>query len=277
MVKPSASYANGQDERRGKLKAHPDRACRRAGKPTKKRAFPLAVQRLFRWLGKAVLHYGMIAHGDRILVGVSGVDSLCLLWLMRERLSWIPIEYELHAAHIDLGFDPRVRLAIEQYLQDESYAYTVVKTDIGLRAHSKENLKNPCFYCSWQRRKVLFKLCKEHGFNKIALGHHLEDINATLFINIIYGGSVSTMTPCQQFFDGRVTIIRPLCMVYKEQIEHLISFAAIPAVDNPCPSAKTSQRKEVGDMLNHFYKKDRRIRYTIFNALSNVRDEYLPK
>ena len=126
-------------------------------------------------------------------------------------------------------------------------------------------------------RKKLFQICRDSGFNKIALGHHLEDINTTLFVNIIFGGSVSTMVPCQKFFGGEVTIIRPLALVYKEQLQGLADYLHLPSVDNPCPSAKISQRKEVEEFLQHFYRKDPRIRYTVFNALSNVHPEYLPE
>lgn len=244
---------------------------------TRRKNFPAPVQRIFRWMGKAVMRYDLLHDGDRIVVGVSGVDSLGMLWLLRERLAWIPITYTLKAVYIDLGFDDLQRELIEQHLKDEAYDYSIIRTRIGLTAHSPENRKNPCFYCAWERRKKLFQLCRELGFNKIALGHHLEDINATLFINIIFGGSVSTMVPCQKFFGGEVAIIRPLALVHKEQLQSLAEFLHLPPVENPCPSAKTSQRKEVGDFLQHFYRKDQRTRYTIFNAASNIHSEYLPE
>lgn len=277
MKKPSVNCAEWPEGKTERPKKHSPAPGRGSGRPGKKRKYPYSVQNVFRWLGKALTRYAMIEDGDRIIVGVSGIDSLSLLWLLRERLSWIPVTYKLKAVFIDLGFDEATGQAMEQYLQDEAYEYAILKTDIGLTAHGEENRENPCFYCAWQRRKLLFQVCADEDFNKIAFGHHLEDINATFFLNVIYSGSVSTMTACQSFFDGQVTIIRPLAMLYKKQIEQLASFAGIPAINNPCPSAKTSQRKEVAEMLNHFYKKDPRIRYNIFNALSNVRAEYLPK
>lgn len=271
---------NCVDERNNQVQRGNDPAVVSAGKQkviTKKRDFPRPVQRIFHWVGKAAARYRMFKDGDRIMVGVSGVDSLSLLWILRERLAWIPISYTLKAVYIDLGFGAAQQQAIEQYLSNESYDYAVITTDIGLRAHSEENRENPCFYCAWQRRKKLFQLCRENNYNKIALGHHLEDINATLFMNIIFNGSVSTMVPCQKFFDGEVTIIRPLALVYKEQLQHFGAFLNIPPVENPCPSAKNSQRKEVDDFLQHFYRRDRRIRYSIFNALSNIHRDYLPE
>jgi tRNA 2-thiocytidine biosynthesis protein TtcA len=241
-----------------------------------KRDFPLPVQKAFRWVGKAIEQYRMIEAGDRIVVGVSGIDSLCLLWILRERLKWIPVTYEVKAVYIDLGFEGAMSQAIEEYLRREAYDFEIVRTDIGLTAHSPVNRENPCFLCSRERRKKLFMYARDRGYNKIALGHHLEDINATLFINIIYGGSISTMMPCQELFHGRLTIIRPLAMLYKEQIQRLAKCLSIPSVENPCPSSNRSERREVGDFLNRFYKKDPRIRYNIFRAMRNIHKEYLP-
>ncbi|HNU72023.1 MAG TPA: ATP-binding protein [Thermodesulfobacteriota bacterium] len=274
MVKRSETCANERNSQNAGL---PVRRSGMSTAVTKKKNFSAPVQRIFRWIGKTVMRYDLLHDGDRIVVGVSGVDSLSMLWLLRERLAWIPITYTLKAVYIDLGFDDVQGELIEQYLKDESYDYSIVKTNIGLTAHSEENRKNPCFYCAWQRRKKLFQICRDSGFNKIALGHHLEDINTTLFVNIIFGGSVSTMVPCQKFFGGEVTIIRPLALVYKEQLQGLADYLHLPSVDNPCPSAKISQRKEVEEFLQHFYRKDPRIRYTVFNALSNVHPEYLPE
>jgi tRNA 2-thiocytidine biosynthesis protein TtcA len=242
-----------------------------------KRDFPPLVQQAFRWVGKAIERYRMIEAGDRIAVGVSGMDSLCLLWILRERLKWIPVTYEVKAVYVDLGFEAIMNQTIETYLEEESHGFEILKTTIGPLAHSPVNRENPCFLCSRERRKVLFTYARESGYNKIALGHHLEDINATLFMNIIYGGSFSTMMPCQELFRGRLTIIRPLAMLYKEQIRRLAEWLSLPALKNPCPSSKRSERREVGDFLSHFYKKDPRIRYNIFRAMRNIRHNYLPQ
>ena len=219
----------------------------------------------------------MIGDGDRIAVGVSGMDSLCLLWILRERLNWIPIKYEIKPVYIDLGFDKKMGLAIEKYLQKECYDYEIIQTDIGVQAHGPVNRENPCFFCSWKRKKKFFSFARDIHCNKIALGHHLEDINATLFINILYGGSMNTMLPHQNFFNGRLSIIRPLALVYKEQIKQLADFLGIPPIVNPCPSSKKSQRKEVNNLLDYFYRKDQRIRYNIFWSLKNIHRDYLPR
>jgi len=242
-----------------------------------KKRDPKPIQRVFHLVGKAIDQFQMMKNGDRIVVGVSGVDSITLLWILRERLEWIPVEYTLKAVYIDLGFDKTTAKIIEDYLKKESYDYEIINTDIGMRAHEPRAQYNPCFLCSRERRKRLFLLARDGNYQKLALGHHLDDINATLFMNIFYGSSISTMLPRQDLFGGALSIIRPLALVYKEQIQKLAESLSIPSIVNPCPSSQISQRKKINKFLNHFYRKDRRIRYNIFHAMRNINKDYLPR
>lgn len=242
----------------------------------KKNRYPKIIRQVFRGVGKAIDQFDLIEDGDRILVGVSGIDSLALLWLLRERLSWIPVTYTLKAVYINPGFDEATEEIIGAFLKKESFDFEILKTDIGIKAHDPSARENPCFLCSHERKKRLFLLAREGNFQKIALGHHVDDINATLFINIIYGGSISTMLPKQPLFGGRVTIIRPLALAYKEQIKSLAESLNIPLIVNPCPSSQNSQRKHINEFLGSCYRKDQRIRYNIFHAMSNIHRDYLP-
>jgi tRNA 2-thiocytidine biosynthesis protein TtcA len=244
---------------------------------TTKRTFPPQVQRVFRWLGKAIDQFQMIEDGDRIVVGVSGADSLCLLWALRERLQWIPVSYELKALYIDMGFEGEIGEHLEAYLRKEGFDYEIIRTDIGIAAHQPGNAQNPCFICSRARRQRLFTFARDHQCSTIALGHHLEDINTTLFINILYGGSISTMQPRQDFFGGKLSVIRPFALVSKEQIERVAGSLGLPSLVNPCPSSQTSERKQINDLLAQFYRKDRRIRYNIFHAMRHIHRDYLPR
>ena len=241
-----------------------------------KKHYPNFIQKVFHGVGKAIDQFQMMEDGDRILVGVSGVDSITLLWLLRERLTWIPVKYTLKAIYIDPGFDETTEKIIGDYLRKESFDYEIIKTDIGMKAHEPHAHENPCFLCSQERKKRLFLLARESNYKKIALGHHLDDINATLFINILYGSSISTMLPRQDLFGGRLTIIRPLALVGKEQIQKLAEFLNIPPIVNPCPSSQVSQRKQINEFLDYFYKKDQRIRNNIFHAMRNIHRDYLP-
>ena len=113
-------------------------------------------------MGKAIHRYGLIHDGDRILIGVSGgKDSLALLHLLHERRGRVPIDYELIAVHIDLGFDSGRAEILKNFFEEKGLPYHIEFTEIGKRAHSPENRENPCFLCSWERRKLTFQLAHQ--------------------------------------------------------------------------------------------------------------------
>lgn len=228
-------------------------------------------------LGKAIHQYNMIANGERILVGISGgKDSVSLLWLLHERLKRIPITYDIFPVYVDLGFPENNRQGVRYFLDRFPYEYKIVSTDIGLRAHGPENRENPCFLCSRLRKKLFFNLAKEHGCSKIAFGHHLDDLIETFFLNLFYGAQISTMVPYQEFFGGEMTVIRPLCLVDGEKLEKLCRIEGLPVLKNPCPSSDKGKRQQIREMLQGFYRENRKVRGNIFHALGNVNMDYLP-
>jgi tRNA 2-thiocytidine biosynthesis protein TtcA len=227
-------------------------------------------------LGKAVREYDLINDGDRVAVAVSGgKDSMALLYMLKERLNWIPIRYELLAVHLDMGFEGAQPHLIEQGCQKIGVPFYMEKTDYGIKAHGPDNKENPCFLCSWLRRKHLFQLADSLNFSKIAFGHNKDDIIETLFLNIFYSGELSTMLPKQSLFKGSLTIIRPLALLEENRIKQFSVRKALPEIANPCPSARNSARQEIKEFLSAFYRRNRKIRGNIFHALSHVRPEYL--
>ncbi len=231
-----------------------------------------------RAVGQAIHRYDMITHGDRIAVGLSGgKDSLVLMWVLHERLSRIPIHYSLIGIHIDLGFDGGPASLVEDYCKKMGYNLRVEHTDYGIRGHSEENRENPCFLCAHLRRKRLFELADEYECNKLALGHNMDDIIETLFLNMCYSGEISTMVPYQPFFQGKLTVIRPLAHVGEEAARRFAKAHEFPEFVDPCPTARTSKRSEVKKMLNRLYKTNRKIRGNIFRSMSHVKPDYLLK
>jgi tRNA 2-thiocytidine biosynthesis protein TtcA len=236
-----------------------------------------AHQEVRRLLGKGIHHYGLIEDGDRIAVGVSGgKDSMLLLWLLRERLRRVPISYELVAVHIDPGFDAESADLLEDFFSQEGFNYEIIRTDHGPRAHGEENRENPCFLCSRLRRSVLFRKAGELGCAKIALGHNQDDLIETFFINICYGGQVSGMVPKQEFFGGRMTVIRPFALVPSRSISRMCGDLGLPVVPTKCPSAAKSRRSEIRDMLDGLFRNNSKVRGNIYHAMSNVNCDYLP-
>jgi tRNA 2-thiocytidine biosynthesis protein TtcA len=229
-----------------------------------------------RAVGRAIHQYRMISDGDRIAVGLSGgKDSLTLMWALHERLSRIPIRYSLHAIYVDLGFEGDPAHLIEGYCKKMGYGLRVEHTDYGRQAHSEENRENPCFLCSRLRRKRLFELVDELGYNKLALGHHMDDIIETLFLNMCYSAEISTMVPCQPFFKGKLTVIRPLAFLDEATINRFAENQGFPEFDNPCPTARISKRHEIKKMLNSLYRTNKKIKGNIFRAMSHIKPDYL--
>jgi tRNA 2-thiocytidine biosynthesis protein TtcA len=226
-------------------------------------------------MGKAIHRYGLIQEGDRILVGVSGgKDSLSLLHLLHERSKRVPVHYELLPVHIDLGFDSSRAGILKTFFEGNGFPYHMEFTDIGVRANSAENRENPCFLCSWERRKNLFRLAHRFKCNKIALGHHQDDIIETLLLNIFYSAEISTMLPLQTLFKGKITLIRPFALLEEKKIERFAREAGLPFGPSGCPSSGKTKRKVVKELIDMLSKKDRRVKGNIFRALSNIQLDY---
>jgi len=222
--------------------------------------------------------YGMLDDKDRVMIAVSGgVDSLVLIWLLDHWQKKAPIKYDLLAVHLDMGFGDQEPELVKEQLDRLGVDYLVEETDFGRRAMEAEDGRSGCYHCARQRRNRLFELARQKGFNKIAMGHHKEDIIETFFINLMYGGNMSTMRPRQDLFAGKLALIRPLAFLEKKEIREIGDKRGIIPVANPCPLSTESKRQEVRDLLESLYQKDPDIKSTIFTALANVRPEYLLK
>jgi tRNA 2-thiocytidine biosynthesis protein TtcA len=233
---------------------------------------------LKKWLEKAVMDYGMIAEGDRVLVGVSGgMDSMSLLDLLNTPMITVP-RFSMLAVNIDPGFDTNYAGydALEGYLRAGAYDYFMEKTDIGLLSHSDYNRKNPCFLCSRLRRKRIFEIAAEKGCNKIAFAHHRDDIIETLLINLFYGREISTMVPKQAIFGGELHIIRPLAYIREALVKKYGKERGFAAIENVCPTSLTSRRRYVKGLLSELEKENPRIRENIWKAMGHVKTDYMP-
>jgi tRNA 2-thiocytidine biosynthesis protein TtcA len=234
------------------------------------------VKEIKRLTGKAIHTMDMIRDGDHVMVAVSGgKDSLSLLWLLKERIRRVPIEYRLTAVHVDPGFGANSADQMISFFSAHDFEFRVIESDIGPKAHGAQNRENPCFLCSRLRRKLLFQTAEEMGCNRMAFGHHKDDLIETFFLNVFYGASIGTMVPVQNFFGGKLTVIRPFYLVDEALIRRYAQLMQWPEISLNCPTAGSSKRGEIKNMLKHFYKSNRKIKGNIFHALQNVNTEYL--
>jgi len=227
--------------------------------------------------GKAIHENNLLENNDRILIGFSGgYDSLLMLFLIKKWLQKAPINFQLTAVYLDMGFDKNYFENICDFLNKSSVSYIAEMTDFGVYAHSNKNRgKSPCFLCSLLRRKRLFEICRAFGCNKIALGHNQDDLIETFFMNMTYSGELSTMLPKQEMFNGLLSIIRPLAFIPKNKVIKACNTLKILPFKNPCPSAGTTRREEIKNVLEGLYNSNKNARGNIFRALKNVRREYL--
>lgn len=229
-----------------------------------------------RLTGKAIHTKDMIRDGDHVMVAVSGgKDSLALLWLLKERIKRVPIDYRITAVHVDPGFGANSADKMTSFFLAHGFEFRVIESDIGPKAHGPQNRENPCFLCSRLRRKLLFQTAEEVGCNRVAFGHHKDDLIETFFLNVFYGASISTMVPVQGLFGGKLTVIRPFYLVDEDLIRRYAQLMDWPEISLDCPTAGSSKREEIKNMLKLFYRSNRKIKGNIFHALQNVNAEYL--
>lgn len=212
----------------------------------------------------------MVGPGARIGVAVSGgVDSFALLKTMIIRKAILPFPIEIMALHVNPGFNPESHAPLVEWVQREGLAAHIELTDHGPRAHSDENRKNsPCFYCSMLRRKRLFDMCREYNLTHLAFGHNADDLVVTFFMNVVQNGRVDGLSAAEDFFKGRLKVIRPALFLEKSFMRAAARQWELPVWKNDCPSSGSTRRTEIHDWLNLEMGRDKRIRQNVFNALT---------
>ncbi len=244
-------------------------------------------QKFKRLIGKVTFGYDMLKNEDKILVAVSGgEDSLVLLYFLNEWRRLFNLKYKLFAVHLDMNF-PRNEEAYQQelkwlknFVETMGIPFIYEKTDCGTQAIevAEKGITNPCFVCSWHRRKRLFKLAEKEKANKIALGHHMDDMIVTLFLNMFYHGEISTILPVQELFKGKLYLIRPMVLIEKGMIKRFVAQKGWKIMGKHCPFSDKTRRKFMEDFLEkNVYSLGEKVKKSILNAIFNVKIEYMPE
>ena len=238
-------------------------------------------EKLFRKLDqrvkKAIEEYRLIEDGDKVLIGLSGgKDSLALIELLGRRMRIFKPRFTVVAAHIIMTNIPYESDA--EYLKNhaEQYGIPFVKYETSFD-EATDHRKSPCFLCSWNRRKALFTVAKEQGCNKIALGHHQDDILQTLLMNITFQGAFSTMPPKLKMDKFDMTIIRPLALTPESELLQLAENQNYRKQKKNCPHEKTSHRSEVKAILKQLETLNPQVRHSLWSSMNNIQYDYLPK
>jgi len=224
-------------------------------------------------VGRAIMDYKMLASGDKIAVAVSGgKDSLTLLRILNDRRKFVPIKYELLAVHIDMGYPCHHPKILAEYFKKIGVNYHIEKIDI-LQGKTRKDIS--CFWCSWNRRKALFEAADRFGCTKVALGHHKDDIIETILMNLFFHGEISAMSPKQELFKGKITIIRPLAYVEEDMIMRFAKSAGFPHQKCSCPNSLTSNRTKIADIIKDIKKVCPDVKTNIFRSVKRIKEDYL--
>jgi tRNA(Ile)-lysidine synthase TilS/MesJ len=240
-------------------------------------------ERLTKRFHKACADYGLIADGDHILIGLSGgKDSLLLTELLGRRAQIYKPRFTVTAIHVRVKErDYHTDLSyLESFCAEAKVPLIVRDTEIGEKpsaiSHQLSDIENPCFLCSWYRRKTLFNVAQELGCNKIAFGHHRDDLAQTLLMNLFFQGTFATMPPILQMDKMPLQLIRPLCLIDEADI---VTYAAMRGYEKQtklCPFEHVSSREKVKDLLEQIKTLNPEAIDSMSAAMSNVKFDYLP-
>lgn len=235
------------------------------------------LRRIGQRFAKGVVEYGLIEEGDKILVALSGgKDSLALLELLADRARIYKPRFSVVAAHVvmrNIPYQSDVEY-LRRFAEERGVPFVLYETSFD---SSSDSRKSPCFLCSWNRRKSLFTVAKEQGCNKIALGHHMDDILQTLLMNLTFQGAFGTMPPRLVMKKFDMTLIRPLCLVHESDLVELARLHSYRKQVKNCPYESASHRSRMKAVLAELEAMNPEARYSLWGSMSNVQEELLPR
>jgi len=229
-------------------------------------------QKITRQTGRAIGDFQLIKENDSILAAVSGgKDSLLLLYLLKEFQKKSPVPFHITAVHLNQSQDGKTYQVLEEIFQEWDISYKIVHED----THSIVKQKIPegsimCPMCSRLRRGILYRTARELKCNKIALGHHADDLLETFLMNAFFSGKLGSMTPIYRTGEGDLFVIRPLVYVSEKMILDFVQSMGWPVeACSQCGSSEILRRSQMKDLLLDLEKKFPGIKQSLSGALKN--------
>ena len=225
-------------------------------------------KRLLSHARRAVDDYNMIEDGDRIAVGISGgKDSLALLTALAGLRRFYPKKFEVIGISIDMGLEGMDFAPVAGYCEELGVEYKIVKTEISNIIFNVRKEPNPCSLCAKMRRGALNTAAAEAGCNKVALGHHFDDVVETFMLNLFFEGRIGTFSPVTYLSRMDITVIRPLIYMPEKDVRYFASKNELPVVTSTCPADGNTERENMKQLLASIERQNKGLRYRIFGAI----------
>ena len=226
------------------------------------------LKRLLSFVRRAVDDYEMIDEGDVIAVGVSGgKDSLALLYALAEMRRFYPKKYEVKAITVDMGFEGSDFSPIVKFCSDLGVELSIVKTDIAKIIFDVRREPNPCSLCAKLRRGSLHAEACALGCNKVALGHHFDDVVETFMMNLFFEGRLGCFRPVTYLSNRQITLIRPLIYATERDVQYFTRRRELPVVKSLCPEDHATERENMKNLLADIERGNKGLRHRIFKAI----------
>ncbi len=238
----------------------------------------MQLKRLLSLTRQAIDDYQLIDDGDAIAVGVSGgKDSLVLLTALYYLKRFYPKRFTIHALTVHTGFREFDLSPVRLFCQELSIPYTVIETSIAQIVFEERHEDNPCALCAKLRKGAFNQEAIKLGCNKIAYAHHRDDLINTLFMSMMYEGTIHTISPKTELERTGLTLIRPLMYVQEVDIIGFIHKNPLPICQNPCPADKKTSREYVNNLIKQLNQENPGVKDRIFHGILHANFEDWPK
>lgn len=218
------------------------------------------MQKVLSHIRQAVDHYEMIGPGDKVAVGLSGgKDSVGLLAAMANLAKFYPVPFTVCAVTVMPGFPEQTRADYDPFLrlcETLDVEYRLVETQIAQIVFEERKENSPCSLCAKLRRGALVGACTGMGADRLALGHHRDDVVETFMLNLMQTGKIACFMPVTEYEDTSLKVIRPLIYTEENDLRRMVNAMELPVYKNPCPADGRTERAAMKDYLRS-YGKDR--------------------
>ena len=230
----------------------------------------MKLQKLLSYTRQAVDEYEMIQEGDKIAVGISGgKDSLTLLYALVNLQIFYPKQFDLVAVTVDLGYEGFDLTEIQRLCEDLQVKYHIINTKISEMVTSDSLEGSACSLCARLRKGALNDAAKELGCNKVAYGHHMDDVIETMMLALIFEGRFCSFWPVTHLDKSDLTVIRPMIYVPETDVKGFENKMNLPVSKNPCPIDGSTKREYIKNLIKQLNLENPGVKKRLFHAIKD--------